>query len=70
MNNTAIKTVVTSFQPLTYTIPHCCTLGNFSRAWLYLQWAKGEGPKRFKLGSKTLVMAEDFHAWINHMAGN
>lgn len=70
MPNSATTTISTTFQPLTYTIPHCCTLGNFSRAWLYIQWQKGRGPKRFKLGAKTLVMASDFHAWLDEMAGH
>lgn len=58
----------TPLQPLTYTIPTVCALGNFSRAWLYLQWKAGAGPRKFKLGSKTLIMASEFHSWLDAKA--
>lgn len=67
---TATTTISTKFQPLTFTISQCCTLGNFSRAWLYLQWKSGTGPRRFKAGRKTLIMANDFHSWLDALAGN
>lgn len=63
-----MKTSITNPR-INYMVREVCALGNFSKSYLYLLWQEGKGPRRFKLGRKTLVRAEDFHAWLDSLAG-
>lgn len=52
-----------------YSVADACRIGGFCRATLYNLWANGAGPRKFKLGKRTLIRARDFHQWISELAG-
>jgi hypothetical protein len=43
---------------LAYTVNEYCAAHGFSRAHLYNLWRRGEGPRRMKVGSRTLISPE------------
>lgn len=49
---------------LAYSVAETASLLSVSRAWLYQRWANGDGPPRFKIGSRTLIPAEPLAEWI------
>jgi excisionase family DNA binding protein len=51
---------------LAYSVAETAQLLSVSRAWLYQLWAKGDGPPRVKIGSRTLIPADALSAWLEH----
>jgi hypothetical protein len=40
-----------------------CTDNSICRATLYNLWARGEGPRKMRVGRKILIRAEDAEDW-------
>ena len=53
--------------PLTYTIASFCREHHISRGYLYQLWAEGKGPRRIKVGRRTLISGEAAAAWRRRM---
>lgn len=56
-------------QKLAYSVLETSRLLGVSRAWLYHRWAIGDGPPRCKVGSRTLVPAENLRQWLSEQRG-
>lgn len=54
-------------QELNYSVPEFCKAAKISRAFLYTLWEKGEGPKKIKLGSRTLIRCNDATEWLESL---
>ena len=39
-----------------FDIDRWCLDGDFSRTWLYSEWAAGRGPKRVRIGGKVKII--------------
>ena len=46
-----------------FTIEEFCLRHGVSRAHVYNQWAAGRGPRRMKVGSRTLISREAAEDW-------
>ena len=51
-------------QPLVYTVQEFCQAHRISRGQLYSLWRAGKGPRRFSVGSKVLIAANDASEWL------
>ncbi len=49
--------------PATYTVAGFCEQHHISRGFLYRLWNEGRGPRRTKLGRRTLISGEAAAAW-------
>lgn len=49
--------------PATYTVESFCDDHHISRSYLYKLWSEGRGPKRTKLGRRTLISGEAAAEW-------
>ena len=50
-------------EPVVYTVEEFCNAHRISRGTLYALWRENEGPKRFTVGNKILITAEDAARW-------
>jgi hypothetical protein len=50
-------------EPVVYTVQEFCQAHRISRGQLYALWREDKGPRRFRVGSKVLIAAEDAAAW-------
>lgn len=57
------STSVLRLDPATYTVASFCEAHNISRSYLYWLWAEGRGPRRTKLGRRTLISGEAAAEW-------
>ena len=55
-------------QPLAYTVPALCAAAGIGRSRLYEDVAAGR-LRTFKLGTRTLIRAEDARRWLDSYAG-
>jgi hypothetical protein len=46
-----------------YGVDQFCRRNNISRAYLYLLWRRGEGPKFIQLGARRLISREAATEW-------
>ena len=53
--------------PAAYTVSSFCEAHNISRSYLYWLWAEGQGPRRTKLGRRTLISGEAAAEWRRRM---
>lgn len=53
--------------PATYTVTTFCEEHNISRSYLYRLWTEGRGPRRTKLGRRTLISREAAADWRRRM---
>lgn len=53
----------TTRDPATYTVSSFCQEHNISRSYLYELWSEGRGPRRTKLGRRTLITGEAAAEW-------
>jgi len=53
--------------PPAYSIPQFCDAHHISRAYLYQLWNEGRGPRRTKLGRRTLISGEAAADWRRRM---
>lgn len=53
---------------LAYSVSEVAAMLGVSRAWIYQQWAEGNGPARRKIGSRTLITAVALDDWLNSRA--
>ena len=67
MSEFASTEETSSATPLLCSIRECCRLVGISRAQLYLLWAKGDGPPRVKIGTRTLLPRNDLKAWVEDL---
>lgn len=49
--------------PPAYTVARFCEQHHISRSYLYELWRDGRGPRRTKLGRRTLITGEAAAAW-------
>lgn len=56
-----------SADPATYTVTTFCQEHNISRSYLYRLWSEGRGPRRTKLGRRTLISREAAADWRRRM---
>lgn len=61
------STSVLRLDPATYTVASFCKAHNISRSYLYLLWTEGRGPRRTKLGRRTLISGEAAAEWRSQM---
>ncbi len=61
------STPVRSADPATYTVTTFCQEHNISRSYLYRLWNEGRGPRRTKLGRRTLISREAAADWRRQM---
>lgn len=47
------------------TIGEVCQTLKIARSMLYKLWARDDGPRRIKLGSRTLIREDDLHLWMS-----
>lgn len=53
--------------PATYTVPGFCREHHISRSYLYRLWNEGRGPRRTKVGRRTLISGEAAADWRRRM---
>ena len=53
--------------PPTYSVNAFCEAHHISRAYLYRLWNEGRGPRRTKIGRRTLISRESAAAWRRRM---
>jgi hypothetical protein len=58
---------MTRLDPPTYSVRQFCHAHNISRGYLYQLWNEGRGPRRTKLGRRTLISGESAAAWRRRM---
>ncbi len=46
-----------------YSVDEFCKRNRFSRAYLYLLWRRGEGPRFMQLGARRLISKEAGAEW-------
>ena len=56
-------TDATARDPATYTVTGFCREHNLSRSYLYQLWSEGRGPRRLKIGRRTLISGEAAADW-------
>lgn len=61
------STSVLRLDPATYTVASFCEAHNISRSYLYLLWTEGRGPRRTKVGRRTLISGEAAAEWRRRM---
>ena len=49
--------------PPVYEVPAFCEAHGISRGYLYALWSEGRGPRRMKLGRRTLISGEAAADW-------
>lgn len=54
----------TSDQKRAYSVAEVCAAAGISRATLYVEWQRGRGPRKSKLGKRTLVLREALEDWL------
>ena len=63
-----MKSIASRFlDPATYTVPGFCREHHISRSYLYRLWNEGRGPRRTKVGRRTLSSGEAAAAWRRRM---
>ena len=53
--------------PPVYSVPAFCEAHGISRGYLYELWARGDGPRRMKVGRRTLISREAAARWRRQM---
>lgn len=53
--------------PPVYSVPAFCEAHGISRGYLYQLWTEGRGPRRTKLGRRTLITGEAAARWRRRM---
>lgn len=61
------SSAVPSRDPAAYTVSSFCEEHHISRSYLYRLWSEGRGPRRTKLGRRTLISGEAAAAWRRQM---
>lgn len=61
------STAVPALDPAAYTVSTFCEGHHISRSYLYRLWSEGRGPRRTKLGRRTLISGEAAAAWRRQM---
>ena len=52
---------------IAFAVREAARAAGVSVATLYALWAEGRGPRRRKLGSRTLILAEDLREWLRSL---
>lgn len=53
--------------PPLYNVPAFCEAHDISRGYLYQLWSEGRGPRRTKLGRRTVITGEAAAEWRHRM---
>lgn len=61
------STAANSPDPAAYTVSSFCEEHHISRSYLYQLWSEGRGPRRTKLGRRTLISGEAAADWRRRM---
>ena len=54
---------------LSYSVKQFCNIVGISRATLYAQWQKGDGPKSINIGKRRLITHEAATEWLQQLEG-
>ena len=52
-------------EKIAYSIKEAAKACGLSRAFIYAEWQAGRGPRKFKVGKRTLIMADALWAWLH-----
>ena len=58
-----MKNLLSNPDPPFYDVASFCAAHQISRAYLYTLWSDGKGPRRTKLGRRTLITGQAAQAW-------
>lgn len=58
------------YDPPAYTVNEFCSAHNITRGYLYRLWREGAGPRKIKIGRKTLIAGEDAASWRRSLVVN
>lgn len=61
------STSVRRLDPAVYTVTDFCEEHRISRSYLYRLWSEGRGPRRTKVGRRTLISGEAAAEWRRRM---
>jgi predicted DNA-binding transcriptional regulator AlpA len=53
--------------PPVFSVPAFCEAHGISRGYLYQLWSEGAGPRRMKVGRRTLISRDAAAAWRRRM---
>ncbi|MFC0170232.1 helix-turn-helix transcriptional regulator [Pseudoduganella danionis] len=67
ISNTPTPITTPAIPKVLLDVLEVCHSANISRQFLYKLWSQGEGPKRIKLGVRTLVRTADLEAWVQSL---
>jgi predicted DNA-binding transcriptional regulator AlpA len=73
MNRQNFEFVVTKTGPasdlpkLAYSPKEAAEVVSLSRAFLYNEWSAGRGPKKIKIGRRTLITDEALREWLRSL---
>jgi predicted DNA-binding transcriptional regulator AlpA len=51
-------------QRIAYSVAEVCSAAGIARATLYAEWKRGRGPRKLKLGKRTLITREALADWL------
>lgn len=52
---------------LAYSIEEAAEVTGLSRAFIYAEWQAGRGPRKAKVGSRTLILDESLRSWLRSL---
>ncbi len=56
-----------TFDPPVYSVRAFCEAHDISRGYLYQLWSEGAGPRKMKVGRRTLISREAAAEWRRRM---
>jgi len=52
---------------LAYSIEEAAEVTGLSRAFIYAEWQAGRGPRKAKVGKRTLILDESLRSWLKSL---
>ena len=52
---------------LAYSINEAAEVCSLSRAFIYAEWQAGRGPRKVKVGKRTLITDESLRSWLRSL---
>ena len=52
---------------LAYSIDEAAEASSLSRAFIYAEWQAGRGPRKVKVGKRTLIMVDALRSWLRSL---
>lgn len=57
----------TEANQLAYSIAQAAKVSALSRAFIYKEWLAGRGPRKTKIGRRTVITREALQAWLRSL---